>query len=379
MDVVGARRSSPGLPAWPHRRPHPALCIARRLAGLAKRKDRRQRAQDRRSPDDRHPRRACPRWPSSSSHSPSPPTCSSATASPRPRRSRSDALKGLAILVAVWFIGSWLGSRVRQFGEKVGRRRFLRRTDAVPLSRRAGPLWRLRHRAHRRAPAVRLPDRLARRRRRRRRPRHRAGAAGHAQGRRRRASSSPSSAPTASATPCASPARTARSPTSRPSPPCSTPSTTARSRSPTTRPGAMSSSIQSARSLRRLDLAFSISYGDDIDRAIEVIRKVLKADPRVRDEPPIWIKVAGPRLQRRRSARPRLVRQWRLGRSARRHAEAREAGLRSRRHHHSHPIWLLRPGPQRRRQRGSRRSSRRGKLRAEGDDGLTHGEEKPVR
>lgn len=32
------------------------------------------------------------------------------------------ALKGLAILVAVWFIGSWLGSRVRKFGHKVGRR-----------------------------------------------------------------------------------------------------------------------------------------------------------------------------------------------------------------------------------------------------------------
>ncbi|HEY7800968.1 MAG TPA: mechanosensitive ion channel domain-containing protein, partial [Hyphomonadaceae bacterium] len=32
------------------------------------------------------------------------------------------ALKGLAILVAVWFLGSWLGSRVRKFGERVGRR-----------------------------------------------------------------------------------------------------------------------------------------------------------------------------------------------------------------------------------------------------------------
>ena len=32
------------------------------------------------------------------------------------------ALKGLAILVGVWFVGSWLGSRVRKFGHKVGRR-----------------------------------------------------------------------------------------------------------------------------------------------------------------------------------------------------------------------------------------------------------------
>ncbi|MFT3725079.1 MAG: mechanosensitive ion channel family protein [Hyphomonadaceae bacterium] len=32
------------------------------------------------------------------------------------------ALKGLAILIGVWFVGSWLGSRVRKFGHKVGRR-----------------------------------------------------------------------------------------------------------------------------------------------------------------------------------------------------------------------------------------------------------------
>jgi small conductance mechanosensitive channel len=47
----------------------------------------------------------------------------------------------------------------------------------------------------------------------------------------------------------------------------------------------------SARSLRRLDLPFSISYEDDIDHAIATIRDVFKADPRVRDEPPVWIKV----------------------------------------------------------------------------------------
>jgi small conductance mechanosensitive channel len=47
----------------------------------------------------------------------------------------------------------------------------------------------------------------------------------------------------------------------------------------------------STRSLRRLDLAVSISYEDDINRAVEVIRNVLAADQRVRDEPPVWVKV----------------------------------------------------------------------------------------
>jgi small conductance mechanosensitive channel len=47
----------------------------------------------------------------------------------------------------------------------------------------------------------------------------------------------------------------------------------------------------SARSLRRLDLPFSISYSDDVDRAIAIIAEVFKADPRIRDEPPVWIKV----------------------------------------------------------------------------------------
>lgn len=46
-----------------------------------------------------------------------------------------------------------------------------------------------------------------------------------------------------------------------------------------------------ARSLRRLDLTFSIDYNDDIDKAIQVITDILKADSRVRDEPPIWVKV----------------------------------------------------------------------------------------
>lgn len=47
----------------------------------------------------------------------------------------------------------------------------------------------------------------------------------------------------------------------------------------------------SARSLRRLDLLFSIDYDDDIDKAIKVITDVLTNDHRIRDEPPIWVKV----------------------------------------------------------------------------------------
>ncbi|MDZ4760332.1 MAG: mechanosensitive ion channel family protein [Alphaproteobacteria bacterium] len=47
----------------------------------------------------------------------------------------------------------------------------------------------------------------------------------------------------------------------------------------------------SIRSLRRLDILFSIDYDDDIDLAIRVIKKVIEADPRVRAEPPVWCKV----------------------------------------------------------------------------------------
>jgi small conductance mechanosensitive channel len=46
-----------------------------------------------------------------------------------------------------------------------------------------------------------------------------------------------------------------------------------------------------ARGRRRLDITFSIDYDDDIDHAINVITDVLKSDPRVRTEPPIWVKV----------------------------------------------------------------------------------------
>ena len=47
----------------------------------------------------------------------------------------------------------------------------------------------------------------------------------------------------------------------------------------------------SARSLRRLDLLFSIDYGDDIDKALRLITDILKNEPRIRSEPPIWVKV----------------------------------------------------------------------------------------
>ena len=47
----------------------------------------------------------------------------------------------------------------------------------------------------------------------------------------------------------------------------------------------------SARSLRRLDLLFSIDYDDDAELALRIIHDVLVADKRIRSEPPIWVKV----------------------------------------------------------------------------------------
>ena len=47
----------------------------------------------------------------------------------------------------------------------------------------------------------------------------------------------------------------------------------------------------SARSLRRLDLLFSIDYDDDIDKALRLISDILTKDSRIRSEPPIWVKV----------------------------------------------------------------------------------------
>ena len=47
----------------------------------------------------------------------------------------------------------------------------------------------------------------------------------------------------------------------------------------------------SARSLRRLDLLVSIDYADNIDDAIHILTGILTDDHRVRDEPPVWVKV----------------------------------------------------------------------------------------
>ena len=47
----------------------------------------------------------------------------------------------------------------------------------------------------------------------------------------------------------------------------------------------------SARSLRRLDLLFSIDYDDDIDKALRLVSDILMKDSRIRSEPPIWVKV----------------------------------------------------------------------------------------
>lgn len=47
----------------------------------------------------------------------------------------------------------------------------------------------------------------------------------------------------------------------------------------------------SARSLRRIDLLLSIDYEDDIEKAMQIISGILHDDNRVRDEPPVWVKV----------------------------------------------------------------------------------------
>lgn len=47
----------------------------------------------------------------------------------------------------------------------------------------------------------------------------------------------------------------------------------------------------SARRLRRIDLLFSISYDDDIDHALSVLRRTFESDRRVRRDPAVWCKV----------------------------------------------------------------------------------------
>jgi small-conductance mechanosensitive channel len=47
-----------------------------------------------------------------------------------------------------------------------------------------------------------------------------------------------------------------------------------------------------SRGRRRLELVFPVSYEDDLDQAIELIRTTAEADPRVENDPPVWVKVA---------------------------------------------------------------------------------------
>jgi small conductance mechanosensitive channel len=47
----------------------------------------------------------------------------------------------------------------------------------------------------------------------------------------------------------------------------------------------------SAHTLRRIDLVYSIDYDDDIDHALGVMKATFLADPRVRKEPPVWANV----------------------------------------------------------------------------------------
>lgn len=47
----------------------------------------------------------------------------------------------------------------------------------------------------------------------------------------------------------------------------------------------------STKPIRRLDLVFGIDYGDDIDKAKEVLRRILSSDPRIIDDPAFMIGV----------------------------------------------------------------------------------------
>ena len=90
----------------------------------------------------------------------------------------------------------------------------------------------------------------------------------------------------------------------------------------------------SARSLRRLDLLFSIDYDDDLDKATRLITDILHADHRVRDEPPIWVKVTDLATSSVDIRARAWVSNERLVGYALRHHPRGEAGVRSQRHHH---------------------------------------------
>lgn len=200
------------------------------------------------------------------------------------------ALKGLGILVGVWFLGSWLGSRVRKFGEKVGRRtstgeqtlfHFLAalvrfgafaigliaalQQFGFPIASLVAVIG-----AAGLAIALALQDTL------------KAVAAGViiAVFRPYRIGDAVRIA--------------GQDGTVADITPFTTVLNTIDNREITiTNDKAWGDVIvnSSTRSLRRLDLSVSISYEDDVNRAVETIRGVLAADPRVRDEPPIWVKV----------------------------------------------------------------------------------------
>ncbi len=199
------------------------------------------------------------------------------------------ALKGLAILVAVWFLGSWLGARVRKFGEKVGRRASSGQTlfhflaalvrfgafaigliaalqqFGFPIASLVAVIG-----AAGLAIALALQDTL------------KAVAAGViiAVFRPYRIGDAVRIAGQDGTVSDITPFTTVLN-------------TIDNKEVTVTNDKAWGDVIinNSVRSLRRLDLPFSISYEDDIDHAIKVIGDVFKADPRVRDEPPVWIKV----------------------------------------------------------------------------------------
>lgn len=199
------------------------------------------------------------------------------------------ALKGLAILVAVWFLGSWLGSRVRKFGERVGQRASSGQTlfhflaalvrfgafaigliaalqqFGFPIASLVAVVG-----AAGLAIALALQDTL------------KAVAAGViiAVFRPYRIGD---------AVRIAGQEGTVADIT-----PFTTVLNTIDNREVTvTNDKAWGDIIinNSVRSLRRLDLLFSISYGDDIDQAIGIVRQVFLDEPRIRDEPPVWVKV----------------------------------------------------------------------------------------
>lgn len=202
----------------------------------------------------------------------------------------TSAIKGLAILVGVWFLGSWLGSRVRKFGERIGRRtsaneqtlfHFLAalvrfgafaigliaalQQFGFPIASLVAVIG-----AAGLAIALALQDTL------------KAVAAGViiAVFRPYRIGDAVRIAGQDGVVADITPFTTVLS--------------TIDNREITvTNDKAWGDVIvnSSARSLRRLDLAVSISYEDEIERAINAIRGVLEADSRIRDEPPIWIKV----------------------------------------------------------------------------------------